>query len=231
MMTAHPGLTSDARVRFNENTDSSMYGVHAQWDDPLLQQAIACPNPNDSNWITAFVRVIQSNTGDFIETGAVYSKTNISGNCSSFQNYYTEWDLGGGEFGTLLSGEGIPDGNHDYSINQVNGTWHSRIDGGASEDWTVGTSLDMGLADVARVGGLCHRHNSGASCNSDGKVNPANTLTYKPSSGHSGSWPDWAGKDSACADYSDNARGKWNSATSVQFGFNVSISGSVTGSC
>ena len=72
-----------------------------------------------------------------------------------------------------------------------------------------------------------------ALCPPEGLVNPANALSLqKPSpSTPSGSWSDWFGTDAACVDYALGARGKWNSATSVKGGLNVTMADSIQAAC
>lgn len=221
--------SSTTRVRFEETTDSTMYGVHASWDHPLMSQSISCPNNYlDINYIDAFVRGNQGSM--YIASGARYQKQNTGSNCGggARQMYYSEWDIGSGTSG-LVYLVSIADGAHDYALNQLSGDWRFRVDGGSTLDFSNWTSADIADLALVRMAGLCYRTSGGTDCDSTGKLVPASNFTYKPSASYSGTWPDWAGKDSECVDYAQNARGKWDSATSADLGFNVTISGSLTG--
>jgi hypothetical protein len=233
-LTEPAHASSTTRVRFEETTDATMYGVHGVWDGPLINQSISCPN-NDFqiNYIDVFVRGNGNTSGEYIEGGARYQKQFYGGDCSggSRQLYYAEWDIGSGTQG-LVSINQIINGTREYALNQLSsGDWYFRVDGGLEFEIQNWNSSQISYFDLVRVGSLCYRQNgaSGSDCDSTGKVNPANYLTYKPYNSYSGTWPDWAGEDSECVDYSHEARGKWNSTTGVQFGFNVTISGSFTG--
>ena len=211
------------KVRFFENSDSTMYGVHGQWDDPFINQGIDCPN-SGVNYLQSFVRVEFPGGSKFIETGVEHDKDAA---CDTEGFYYQQFDIGSGTQFFVDPAFSVSNANHEYAINQVNGDWFSRVDGGSTYERKCCNFFQIDDANQVRVGMECQQDTAG-DCLSDGKVNPNNGLTYKPSPAHSGSWPPWGGTDGRCLDYSEQARGKWNSDTSVQYSFNESISGSLT---
>jgi hypothetical protein len=191
LLVSQAQAVSVTKVRFNESTDGTMYGVHSAWDDPLTSQAISCPN-NDFqiNFIDVFVRGNGTTGSEYIEGGVRYQKQHFGGSCSggSRQVHYSEWDIGSGTSGYVSTDE-IDDGNHDYALNQLSsGDWYFRVDGGSTFEVSLWDSGDIPFFEVVRLGGLCHRENgaTGSDCDSTGKVNPANDLTYKPSNSYSG---------------------------------------------
>ena len=221
-----PALAANHKVRFWEDGDNTMYGVHGQWDDPLISQAIDCPS-SGVNWLQSFVRVEFPGGSDFIETGVSHEKGT---SCSAIEYYYQAYDLGSGPQLFTDPNYSVSDTSHEYSVNQLMGDWYSKVDGGSSFSRNCCNFVQIDDANEVRVGMECKQDTAG-DCLSVGKVNPANNLTYKPSPSYSGTWPGWTNTGGECADYGHQARGKWNSATSVQFSFNVSIIGSISNAC
>lgn len=212
------------RVRFWDKVGTnSTYGVHGQWDDPLINQGIDCPS-SGINSLDSFVRA-DGMGSEYVETGARHGKNS---SCNPFEYFYAEWDTGSGGQGATDIDLGISNVNHDYVVNRGSSQWYSRVDGGSSFEFVCCSSAQIVLANEERVGMVCTQDSSGG-CLSVGKVHPANELTFKPGPTYSGAWPSWAGRDGECADYSRGARGNWNTSTGVQFSFNVSVSGSITG--
>ena len=100
--------------------------------------------------------------------------------------------------------------------------WHFRIDE-VTKHTCCGEVAELSSSPEVSTQLECVHHVH-ASCPASGLVNPINLLSYKNTSD---SWFDWAGQDGYTVHHCRGARGKWNSATSVQGGYNVTMSGSL----
>jgi hypothetical protein len=131
----------------------------------------------------------------------------------SFSLQYGQWHT----YSVYRSPSGCASGvSYCWHFDNENGTFHTCCGDTISE------------ADYAEVYLNCYNQHdqAGSNCGSSGEVNGIDNLQIKDTGD---GWVNWAGKDQACVDYGQQARGKWNSATSLDVAYNINIGGSIQG--
>lgn len=173
------------------------------------------------------------NTGalTWVQTGFYQEKES---DCSTKLSYYWEKNtLEDGHKFTCISSP-APRGTHDFKLRRqtssticgagVSYCWNFLIDG-VSKHTCCGDATGFSAPSSIDAVVECYDPYA-AACQATGIEDPIASLLYWNSSDVVASW---AGKDSACLDYAAEARGKWVDQSNVKGGFNVSVSGSLTG--
>jgi hypothetical protein len=234
--TASAGSTTRAYFKETGPSGTNMRGVHGTWDAPAESLDIPCPGGGQ---ITTVATYLYGNFDDgtyWMKVGNQYTQTEGSPCGAIEKDNFWEYLSYAGYYGSLVS---FNSGVHDYALTRVdtgcggaNYCWRLRIDGGSVLDVPCCYS-DEAVApyahlDVGRVGMYCTRTSGGqnADCPATAKTDTQHSLTLKRAD--NGNWIDWSGKEDACVDYAQEARGKWISDTSVLDGFNIAMANSLT---
>lgn len=233
-------VAADAYSSFHELSVGSYHGVGANWTD-VNWANVPCPsNQGFISRVNTFVNVLDNDPETLAWAQLGYQKrryyTGQPSQCVLEHRYYWERalkTLGGTDdyaLGTIDSPS--PLGSHSFNLNRLTTgcasgnsyCWHFRIDGNTKHTccgaWPTFTTSDRVSTQIE-----CRWDTSTSSCPAGGSLDITG-LQYKTTGG---SWLSWTGQDRACVDHGKGARGKWLSATQVAVGFNVSMSGTISG--
>ena len=222
-----------AYTAYYETTGNIMRGVHAHWTDETWTD-IPCPDQ------TSYPNRVNTDINNHFGNGWTqlgyqqYKWTFPKTGCQPPDvKYYWEWNSPGYygyNKGTITSVQ--PRSTRDFSVTRgasgcaagVSYCWRFAIDS-TIRHTCCGDFVDMPYTGAVSVQTECVDDNFNSDCPATGLVDPIDDLKYKDSADNLN---DWSGKDADCVEYTESARGKWTSDTSVKGGYNVNVTNSLT---
>ncbi len=234
-----------ATAWFRENGPSGfnvddMHGARAHWADQ--DWTIPCPSGTNTNRVDTEILSIANDSTNFVDLIYTKKKDSINGSCSGPVTGHT-W-LWSSDDSTYCSSLGLSTpcvsfgsvdvavGTHTYSVlrksvgcaSGINHCWHFQVDG-TTFHTCCGDVTAIAKTDVAKTDVICDEGDAaaGGNCQSTGLVDPIDNLAWMPTD--DSGFNDWNGKDRACVDNTQLARGDWKTTTSVKAGYGGSFFG------